>query len=180
MNKIKLLGGIFLLLTSFTFTSCENEPIDSAINLDDFGGGSTAGSFTAKIGSDNFNAIQIVAELSGSAFGPELNIAGIMPGGKFMNIQLINPALGTFVANTSFENLLLFQYSEDLTETNSFTSFNSATGSSTGTITITQFDTTTKKISGTFSFTGFDSTGSSNQRQITNGNINNVTFTIAP
>ncbi len=36
MNKIKLIAGIFLILTAFTFTSCENEPIDSAINLDDF------------------------------------------------------------------------------------------------------------------------------------------------
>ena len=36
MNKLKLIAGIFLILTSFTFTSCENEPIDSAINLDDF------------------------------------------------------------------------------------------------------------------------------------------------
>jgi len=36
MTKIKLIAGIFLLLTAFTFTSCENEPIDSALNLDDF------------------------------------------------------------------------------------------------------------------------------------------------
>ena len=36
MNKIKLIAGIFLILFAFTFTSCENEPIDGAINLDDF------------------------------------------------------------------------------------------------------------------------------------------------
>lgn len=36
MNKIKVILGIFLSLMSITFTSCENEPIDSAINLDDF------------------------------------------------------------------------------------------------------------------------------------------------
>lgn len=181
MNKIKLLAGIFLVFSSSTLTSCDNEPIDSAINLNDFGGGSGAvGTFTAKIGSDTFNALQIEAELSGSAFGPEMNINGIMPNGKVMNIQLINPAIGTFAANTSLQNLLLFEYSENFAGTNSFTSFNSASGTSTGTLTITQFDTTTKKISGTFSFTGYDSTGSTNQRQITNGNINNLTFTVAP
>lgn len=36
MNKIKLIAGIFLIFSAFTFTSCENEPIDSALNLDDF------------------------------------------------------------------------------------------------------------------------------------------------
>ncbi|MEO5776727.1 MAG: DUF6252 family protein [Flavobacterium sp.] len=183
MKNIKLLAGIFLILTAFTFTSCDNEPIDSAIDLDDFtpiGGGGGAGTFTAKIGSDTFNAQQIIAEVSGSAFGPEINIAGVMPNGKLMNVQLINPAVGTFTANTNFETLLFFQYNEDLTGTNSFSSFNSATTESVGTLTITQFDIAAKKISGTFSFTGFDSSGSTNQRQITEGVINNVTFTVAP
>ena len=181
MKNIKILAGIFLILTAFTFTSCDNEPIDSTINLDDFTNPTDGGdgTYTAKIGSDTFDAVEIVAELSGSAFGPEMNIAGIMPSGKLMNIQLINPAVGTFTANTNFENLLLFQYNEDLTGANSFTSFNSVTSASVGTLTITQYDIAAKKISGTFSFTGFDSTGA-NQRQITNGVLNNITFTVAP
>jgi hypothetical protein len=37
MKNIKLFAGIFLILTVFTFTSCENEPIDAALNPDDFG-----------------------------------------------------------------------------------------------------------------------------------------------
>lgn len=47
MKNIKLIAGIFLILTSFTFTSCENEPIDSAINLDDNngGGGTSTGDY---------------------------------------------------------------------------------------------------------------------------------------
>lgn len=181
MKNLKIKAGLFLILTVFIFTSCDNEPIDSAINLDDFTPiGGAAGTFTAKIGSDVFNAQQIVAELSGSAFGPEINVAGIMTNGKVMNIQLINPAVGTFTANTAFETLLFFQFNEDLTGTNSFSSFNSATSTSSGTLTITQYDIATKKISGTFSFTGYDSSGSSNQRQITEGVINNVSFTVAP
>ena len=72
------------------------------------GGSGAAGTLTAKIGSDTFNALQIEAELSGSAFGPDLNISGIMANGKIINIQLINPAVGSFLANTNFENLLLF------------------------------------------------------------------------
>ena len=37
MNKIKILGRIILIFTMFTFNSCDVEPIDSAINIDDFG-----------------------------------------------------------------------------------------------------------------------------------------------
>jgi hypothetical protein len=183
MKNIKLVAGIFLILTAFTFTSCETEPIDSAINLDDFtpvGGGGGAGTFTAKIGSDVFNAQQIVAELSGSAFGPEMNVIGIMPNGKTMSIQLINPAVGTFAANTNFESLLFFQYNEDLTGTHAFSSFNSTSSTSVGTLTITQYDIAAKKISGTFSFTGFNASSATDQRQITEGIINNVTFTVVP
>jgi hypothetical protein len=36
MKNIKFLTGLFLLFTAVTFISCETEPIDSAINLDDF------------------------------------------------------------------------------------------------------------------------------------------------
>jgi hypothetical protein len=36
MKNIKLIAGLFLIFTSFTFTSCDIEPIDSAIDLDDF------------------------------------------------------------------------------------------------------------------------------------------------
>jgi Family of unknown function (DUF6252) len=182
MKSIKLLAGLFLIFAAFTFTSCENEPIDSAIDLDTFnpGGGNNgnASAFTAKIGTDVFNAQQIIAELSGSAFGPELNIIGIN-NGKSVSLQLINPAVATFTASTTFENLLLFQYTEDLSGSGFFSSFNSTTSESSGTFTITEFNTTTKKISGTFSFTAYNSSDSSIQRTVTEGVINNVTFTIA-
>ncbi|WP_162127559.1 fibronectin type III domain-containing protein [Flavobacterium phycosphaerae] len=36
MNKIKFFTGLFLIFTAITFNSCETEPIDSAIDLDDF------------------------------------------------------------------------------------------------------------------------------------------------
>jgi hypothetical protein len=36
MKNIKFLTGLFLIFTTITFNSCETEPIDSAINLDDF------------------------------------------------------------------------------------------------------------------------------------------------
>lgn len=47
MKNIKLIAGIFFILIAFTFTSCENEPVDSTIVLSDGGtGGGTGGGGT--------------------------------------------------------------------------------------------------------------------------------------
>ena len=46
MKSIKLLAGLFLIFAAFTFTSCENEPIDSSIELNNGGnngGGNNGG-----------------------------------------------------------------------------------------------------------------------------------------
>lgn len=177
MNKLKLITAIFLTLTCFTFISCENEPIDSAINLDDFNNGgnnNNTGVYTATIGSDSFSAQTIVAEYSDSAFGPELNISGVMQSGKLMNIQIINPAVGTRVASNEPSMLLFFQYAASLNDM--YSSINSTTSQSSGTITITDFNLTTKKVSGTFSFTGYGTVNSTTQKEITNGVFTNITF----
>ncbi len=208
MKVLKFLSVLFLLFFAILITSCENEPIDSALldaidnggggvdgggGTDDggtggggtdgggTGGGSTGSSFTAKIGSFNFVAKDIEAEISDSAFGTELNINGITSDGKIMSIQMIKPVMGTFTATSSIEKLLIFQYSFfDNLNANFFSSFDITNDVSAGSLTITKFDLVAKKISGTFSFTGFDSLGSTNKLQITNGVINNVSFTTEP
>lgn len=178
MNKLKLIAGIFLMLTCFTFTSCENEPIDSAINLDDFGGGgnnNNTGVYTATIGADSFSAQTIVAQYTDTAFGPQLNLAGTMSNGRLMNIQIINPAVGSRAASMDPSTLLFFQYAASLNDM--YSSLNSTTSQSSGTITITDFNLTTKKVSGTFSFTGYGTLNSATQKEITNGVFTNITFT---
>lgn len=204
MKSIQFIVAFFLLFTSVLITSCETEPLDSDLlaQLENgggtdggdgdggtgggstggggTGGGTTGSSFTAKIGSFSFVAQDIEAELSDSVFGKELNITGTTSNGKIINIQLIKPALGTFNASFDFENLLLFQYTEAANINGLFSSFDIVNSTSVGSITITKYDISTKKISGTFSFTGYDYQGSSNKRQITNGVIDNVSFTIAP
>ena len=71
MSKIKFISAFLLLFTMVTFTSCENEPIDSAIDLDDFNNGGNNGGipgvFTASIGADSFSAQSIIADYSDSA-----------------------------------------------------------------------------------------------------------------
>ena len=39
MKNIKFLAGLFLIFTAFTFTSCDNEPIDPEIDLGPGNGG---------------------------------------------------------------------------------------------------------------------------------------------
>lgn len=43
MKNLRILFGIFLVLTAFTFTSCDNEPIDSEIDLGNGGGNGGGG-----------------------------------------------------------------------------------------------------------------------------------------
>jgi hypothetical protein len=47
MNKLKFITGILLILISFTFTSCEDEPIDGTLNPNDFGNCDTPTAFVA-------------------------------------------------------------------------------------------------------------------------------------
>jgi hypothetical protein len=87
------------------------------------------------------------------------------------------PSVATFQANFNLNNLLLFQYQDiALGASGMFSSYNSTTSTSTGSITITSFDLVNKKVSGTFSFTAYNTSGGT-AKTITTGVINNVSFT---
>ena len=66
MKNIKILAGILLILTAFT--SCDIEPIDSAINLDDFGNPTTGPMvFKADFSGETWNATTAEAIISGNS-----------------------------------------------------------------------------------------------------------------
>lgn len=68
MKNIKSLIGILFILTAFTFTSCDNEPIDPAIDLDEFGGGGNNGGpvvFKADFSGNTWNTTAAQAVVSG-------------------------------------------------------------------------------------------------------------------
>lgn len=178
MKKIKLASLLVLFITAFTFTSCDNEPIDSAIDLGDFdngGGGTATGAFTAKIGTDNFNANQAIeADYTSTALGTQLSIIGVASNGKTMAIQILNPIIGTRTASSDINNLLLFQYFASVND--QYSSLNVTTTQYNGTINITEFNTTTNKISGTFSFTGYGALSSTAQVEVTQGVFTNISF----
>ncbi|HLP65296.1 lipocalin family protein [Flavobacterium sp.] len=182
MRRIQFISLLFLVFASISFVSCDNEPIDSAIDLDDFGGDGNGGNnqgnsvFKATIEGEVFTSNNLIASYSDTSFGPQLAITAINSVGESISIQCINPSVGTFSANTTASTLLLFQYNSTITGGSAYSSLNSSNNTSVGSLTITSFNTTTNKISGTFSFTGFNATNSSLQTQITLGEFTNISF----
>lgn len=177
MKQIKFLSALFILFSAVTFTSCDNEPIDPFLNLDDFGGGGvpTGGAFTAKVDGVDFNANELIeADYTSTAFGTQLNIIGATSNGKIMNIQILNPTVGTRTASDNIETLLTFSYFASVND--QYSSINVSTGDYNGTITITEFNVSTNKVSGTFSFIGYGTTSSTAQVEVTTGVFNNITF----
>lgn len=179
MKTIKTLFSVLVLTLAFSATSCDVEPLDSAIDINGGGGsGTVVTGFTAKINGEDFVATSssIESSYSTTSLGNEFNISGITTTGKSISIQIINPAVATFPASFNISNLTLLQYTDTSLGTNgAFSSYNQTTDVSTGTVTITKFDTTNNKVSGTFSFTAYNSTDTTT-RSITNGVFNNITF----
>jgi hypothetical protein len=173
MNKIKLLAGVFLVLTSFSFISCENEPIDSAINLDDFAGGGAGGPmvFKADFGGNTWNGTVAEAVISSSF----ISIGATRADGSTFSILISGTTTGTYPANSN-----IISYTPNGSEFG-YWSVNLANESElTGSIIISNINTVTKTISGTFSYKGYwsDATNTSIVPvDFTNGVFTNVPYT---
>jgi hypothetical protein len=175
MKNIKFLTGIFFILAAFTFTSCDNEPIDPAIDLDDFGGGGNNGGpivFKADFSGSTWNATTAQANISNGL----ISIIGARgASGEAFAFQILGTATGTYPAN---ENLLVYTPANSEYSYWSLDVNNGQTN--TGSITITEINTQNNTISGTFNFTGYwsDSTVSNILPTVfTNGVFENIPFT---
>lgn len=173
---MKIFKSIFALLV-FTalITSCDNEPIDPAIDPNALG--TSSGVFTAKIDGTNFSADETFGDYTSSTIGNQLVISGLSSSGKTISIQLINPAVGSFPASTTSTNLNLLQYFDASLGAlgGAFSSYNPITDTSIGTVTITDFNTSSNKVSGTFSFEAYN-VSNSTTKSITTGVFNNIEF----
>lgn len=150
MKKIKFLSALIVLFSTFTFTSCDNEPIDSAIDPSSGGGSGGGGggstTFKADFNGSTWNALTSQAIISGNI----IQIAGIKSDGSSFGFLIDGSSLGTYPAN---ENLLAFNPAGS---EYGYWSTNIANPTEdTGSITITNIDTVNKKISGTFTFKGY-------------------------
>ena len=171
MKRIKLIVGIFLVLSAFSFTSCTNEPIDSAINLDDFGGGNNGPAvFKADFSGATWTATISQAVISGNL----ITISGLKSNGEGFGFLVQGNATGTYPANTN-----ILAYTPAGSDYGYWsTNFNNPE-ENTGSITITNINTSNNTISGTFNFKGYwsDTTNTSIiPVQFTNGVFQNIPF----
>lgn len=151
MNKIKFLAVTFLLFSSVLFTSCDDEPIDPALNYEavNNGGGNSGGEVTTysiKVTQDGvskqWNTTQAIYIKSFDA----MTITG-SNGSTSMTLFLasgieskVYPFDSKDVAGGYTENANI--YSSDFDD------------NSQGNITVTELNKTNKTIKGTFNFIG--------------------------
>ena len=105
MKTIKSILKLLILTLAFTTVSCDDEPVDPALDLN--AGNSSNSLFTAKIDGTNFVAAQTIGDFSETALGDQLIISGLTNNGKSISLQIINPSVGTFPASTESSNLSL-------------------------------------------------------------------------
>lgn len=147
MKKIIRLSQLGLLFAAILFTSCEYEPLDSAINLDDNLNPSVgSGVFKADFKGSTWTATQTQAIVSGNY----IEISGIKANGEGFAFLIEGANVGTFPANV---NLLFFTPAS--TDYGYLSINENDLNENTGSITITSIDTQNKTISGTFNFKGY-------------------------
>ena len=171
MKNLKLVAGIFLILTAFTFTSCTTEPIDSAINLDDFETPSNGPIvFKADFSGETWNGTTAQALVSGNF----ISIGATRADGSTFSFLIDGNAVGTYPANNN-----IIAYTPPGSEYG-YWSINPANDAeNTGSITITNIDTVNHKISGTFAYKGYWSDADNTSIipvQFTNGVFTNIPY----
>lgn len=171
MKNIKLITGLFLILTAFTFTSCDNEPIDSAIDLDDFENPNVGAMiFKADFGGDTWTGTEAQALVSGNF----ISIGATRADGSTFSFFIEANAVGTYPANT---NVLAYQPAGSQYGYWS-TNFGNP-DENTGSVTVSAINTVARTISGTFSYKGYWSDTDNTSIipvQFTNGVFTNVPY----
>jgi len=169
MKRIAAFALFGTLLLSLTFSSCENEPVDSAINLNPVEPPVLPATFRVNFDGQTyiatqFNAVMNDGVLSVTAYkGTQLesftlSINGTTPGNYPANLNNISYSAGTGAP--------VYQ------------SINPADATAdTGQINITAVNETDQTVSGTFSCTGYSGTGTNVVTKIfTNGVFTNIHY----
>jgi len=173
MKKIKFLS-ILILLSVALFTSCDTEPIDSAIDLNDNGNNSGTSTFKADFNGATWNASTSQAIISGNL----IQIAATKTDGSSFGIMISGSSVGTYQANVN-----ILSYNPAGSEYGYWSSNIANPTEDTGSVTITSIDTVNKKISGTFSYKGYWSNQSETgvlPINFTNGVFTNVSYIDQP
>ena len=180
MKKLQIASLFILLFAAFTFTSCDDETIDSAIDLNGDGNGGNGNG-----GNNNGSGVFFKADFSGSTWNAQ-NTAVVISGNTFTLVA----TRGT--ANEGFEFVLNGSTVGSYSANGNYVAFTPASSSfgywglnpanpseNTGSVTITSINTTNQTVSGIFSYKGYWSdTTVTNILPIifTNGVFNNLPY----
>ena len=171
MKKLNFISIITLFLTTFSFLSCDNEPIDSSIDLGGNGGNNAPALFKADFSGATWTANTTQAQIVDNS----IQIVGVKSDGSAFGLIIDGDAVGTYPAN---QNLLAFNPANS---ENAYASLNFENpAENTGSIIITSIDTVNKKISGTFTFKGYWTNITETGVQpinFTNGVFTNIPYT---
>ncbi|WP_395044519.1 DUF6252 family protein [Flavobacterium sp.] len=189
MKKIKFFTAFLLLFSAFSFISCDNEPIDSLIDLGsdvDNPGGTVTGTFKVDYDGQTFTATVTQAIVNTDYIA----ITGLKSAtGEFFQITIPNGTVGTYTWSDfdGTSNALGLAYSTGTAES-AYVSASDAVGEfadepsyvDTAEVNIVSLNSTTTNITGTFKFTGvrFGGTGGTTlqTKVFTNGQFN-LTYT---
>lgn len=182
MRRIKFITLLFLVFTSITFTSCDNEPIDSAIDLGDFGGddGVNNGGNGAAVFKVDFDGATWFADTAEAVkYTNSFQIGGLKTStGQTIAFSLNGSTPGTY---DSTSNLIVYEPNNNNQTGDLYWALNPTNPNiSAGSVTITSIDNVNNKVSGTFAFTGYWSDPTvTNITPIafTNGVFTNIPFT---
>ncbi len=173
---------IIAILFTFFFASCEIEPIDPAINLDDFQNPTNPNNPNnpenpAAVFKADFNGTTWVAEQVEAQIGGDYITIGAIRGTQEEGFGIIVEAnqIGTYPANTN-----LISYNPPSSEYGYWGANPEDENENTGSITITNIDTVNHTISGTFTFKGYWSDADVDTVepiQFTNGVFTNIPYT---
>lgn len=150
MKKTQLLNWMLFALLAFTFSACENEPLEGQFVTDDGEVSAEEGQFVAKI-----DGVTFLAETTNNVYNPDsgdLIISGVKQDGESIVLAVNNAAVGTFDLTAIDGRLNSGTYFPASTIFNPYVSTGVNGGS--GELTITEFDLDNLTVSGTFSIIG--------------------------
>ena len=199
MKTIKNLLSIFVLITSLTFVSCENEPLDqSLLNNTNSGGGiidggvPNNGNFKVKIDGEwftpaNIAGIKVMPNSVNLQPFPSYTIMGASDSGKFVSIQFYYTTTFNLITgfSTTSNNIATIAYSPNGNlpddQMQLYVSVNAADPfSTTGSVNLNN-NATQQLLNGTFQTTVYlldDNGNVIGSKSLTEGTLTNFPYTI--
>lgn len=158
MKTLKFLSVLLLLFSAILITSCENEPIDSALldAIDNGGGGVDGGGTSGGVGGATEYYIKVTKDgvvkkwtIVNALLSNESLIVTSNDGSTSMNLGIDN-FVGVATYNFDYISVACDYVDTSNTLSSDYSDFTVSLGK----ITITEFNETNKTVKGTFNFVG--------------------------